>query len=387
MSDVNINLSSADQLAYSLGNKRSSFQGKKSVWIGNLNNFSEQYKVSINKLKTFNDSLSEKKIAADAALTAISQKISSIESTPIQAMAVLPGADALAEAKMDDLVAEKQFIEKFIERSTRFIKENTDRISKIEKKILVIASVKNKLVEISRDYDQFYNLNTIVREFVSRLKAHEGASVSKISETDYSLLAVAVSAGLGNGGAFMARYNKNALGIPTRREQQFLEVNKGDNSPTIQAHQVGPGEEWKIGKKVKDVGLISLGVASSFDKKPVYLDSVHAPKFANIFLQARERKVDLTFGSNYRSNTEQFAARAYNDCDPDPTAPSSTCSPKTAPVGQSEHESGEAVDFADSRGQVITPGSPQFRFLSEVAPKQGIKNFPDESWHWSTTGG
>ncbi len=108
-------------------------------------------------------------------------------------------------------------------------------------------------------------------------------------------------------------------------------------------------------------------------------------------------------GGGFRTSEEQIRLRLAH-CDQgheseeghDPTdashieyvvhlAPSSTCSPPTAPPGESEHQSGLALDLTES-GQLLTRGSPAYQWLVENAHAYGLVNLPSEPWHWSTTG-
>lgn len=66
-------------------------------------------------------------------------------------------------------------------------------------------------------------------------------------------------------------------------------------------------------------------------------------------------------------------------------APASSCSPPTAVPGQSEHQSGLAVDFTLD-GSILTWDSPGFFWLVENGAEYGLINLPSEAWHWSTTG-
>ncbi len=67
-------------------------------------------------------------------------------------------------------------------------------------------------------------------------------------------------------------------------------------------------------------------------------------------------------------------------------APAGSCSPPTAIPGQSEHQTGLAIDFTDGAGNILTWGSPHFAWLSANAHLYGLYNLPSEAWHWSTTG-
>ncbi len=63
-------------------------------------------------------------------------------------------------------------------------------------------------------------------------------------------------------------------------------------------------------------------------------------------------------------------------------APSSSCRPPTARPGTSMHEKGTAIDFANCGSR----STACYKWLAANASRFGYKNFPKESWHWSTTG-
>lgn len=77
-------------------------------------------------------------------------------------------------------------------------------------------------------------------------------------------------------------------------------------------------------------------------------------------------------GSCFRSYERQIALRAEHGC----PNQGDTCSVPTAWPGNSRHERGRAIDFAQY----------SFSWLSANAAEFGFKNLPSESWHWSDTG-
>jgi LAS superfamily LD-carboxypeptidase LdcB len=93
-------------------------------------------------------------------------------------------------------------------------------------------------------------------------------------------------------------------------------------------------------------------------------------------------------GGGYRDPAEQIAVRRAN-CGTSYyaiyEAPSSACSPPTAPPGTSMHEQGLAVDITCGGG-TIGRTSACFRWLSANAAGYGFYNLPAEAWHWSTNG-
>lgn len=94
-------------------------------------------------------------------------------------------------------------------------------------------------------------------------------------------------------------------------------------------------------------------------------------------------------GGGYRDPSEQIALRRANCGTSDYAiyeAPSSYCSPPTAPPGTSNHEQGTAVDFTCNGGGTLTRSSPCFSWLQAHAASYGFYNLPSEPWHWSNDG-
>jgi len=94
-------------------------------------------------------------------------------------------------------------------------------------------------------------------------------------------------------------------------------------------------------------------------------------------------------GGGYRDPAAQIALRRANCGTSDYAiyeAPSSSCSPPTAPPGTSNHEQGTAVDFTCNGGGVLTRSSPCFSWLQANAAGYGFYNLPSEPWHWSNDG-
>ncbi len=95
--------------------------------------------------------------------------------------------------------------------------------------------------------------------------------------------------------------------------------------------------------------------------------------------------VDLRIGNSYRSVSLQIDLRRQN-CGSSYYAiyemSSGSCSPPTAKPGQSQHQLGLAIDFANCSSR----GSACYRWLAANASRFGYYNLPSEAWHWSTTG-
>ncbi len=102
-----------------------------------------------------------------------------------------------------------------------------------------------------------------------------------------------------------------------------------------------------------------------------------ATNLNNMILAASKQGVALKPVSKYsgwRSYNMQRELRAANGCP--------RCNPPTALPGTSNHERGEALDFANAS----TRNTKVFIWLSKNAARYGFYNLPSESWHWSRNG-
>lgn len=106
-------------------------------------------------------------------------------------------------------------------------------------------------------------------------------------------------------------------------------------------------------------------------------------KAKDMLAAAKKDGITLGLNSGYRSREEQIALRRQN-CGSSQYAiyemPPGSCSPPTAIPGQSNHESGLAIDFA------VGCGDAGFNWLKSNAAEYGFKNLPSECWHWSIDG-
>jgi peptidoglycan hydrolase CwlO-like protein len=95
--------------------------------------------------------------------------------------------------------------------------------------------------------------------------------------------------------------------------------------------------------------------------------------------------VSLRLGNSYRSVTRQIELRRQN-CGTSYYAiyemPSGSCRPPTAKPGQSQHQLGLAIDFANCSSR----STACYQWLRGNASRFGYYNLPSEAWHWSTTG-
>jgi D-alanyl-D-alanine carboxypeptidase len=94
----------------------------------------------------------------------------------------------------------------------------------------------------------------------------------------------------------------------------------------------------------------------------------------------------ITFGGGgFRTYQRQVELRTINNCADVYEASSSTCSPPTARPGESNHGSGEAIDFTQN-GSTLSRSSSGYNWLKSNAGKYFLLNLPSEAWHWSVNG-
>jgi LAS superfamily LD-carboxypeptidase LdcB len=120
----------------------------------------------------------------------------------------------------------------------------------------------------------------------------------------------------------------------------------------------------------------------------ITVDSSMAGNLASMLDAAAADGLNLC-GNGYRDPEEQIALRRAH-CGTSYyaiyEAPSSSCSPPTAPPGTSNHEQGLAVDFTCNGGGALSSSSPCFDWLEANASSYGFYNLPSEPWHWSNDG-
>jgi hypothetical protein len=113
-----------------------------------------------------------------------------------------------------------------------------------------------------------------------------------------------------------------------------------------------------------------------------------APGLAALLDAADADGISLS-GGGYRDPQAQVAVRRAN-CGTSDYAiydmPPSQCSPQTARPGTSMHEQGLAIDFSANGSLITSRSSPGFRWLAANAGRFGLRNLPEEPWHWSTNG-
>jgi hypothetical protein len=184
--------------------------------------------------------------------------------------------------------------------------------------------------------------------------------------------------------------------------QQLSIVNDTDTDPTpILQNPVGTPTSGSAGKCINGLTSVKVQqttfvVCSSYTPPAgsaallVNVNSSGAiPVAQNLqaMLTAAANAGLVLGGGGYRSAAQQTKLRTQN-CNGDLTNPQAVCSPPTAPVGQSNHESGLAFDFkCNGSNQAIQNHSdPCYVWLNANAATYGFKNYPVEPWHWSIDG-
>lgn len=113
-----------------------------------------------------------------------------------------------------------------------------------------------------------------------------------------------------------------------------------------------------------------------------------APQLAALLDAADADGVSFS-GGGYRDPQAQVEVRRAN-CGTSNYAmyemPPSQCSPPTARPGTSMHEQGLAIDFTYNGRLITSRSNAGYRWLASNAGRFGLRNLPEEPWHWSTNG-
>jgi hypothetical protein len=165
--------------------------------------------------------------------------------------------------------------------------------------------------------------------------------------------------------AWLETYARIAGGLPA-------DINSGGSCTPPAGEANGTGDivtiTSKCGAKVSVDNTISTNLEAMLNK-------------------ACDASIAVT-GSGWRSPESQIALRRAH-CGPTEydiyQKPSDQCQPPTATPGNSMHEKGLAIDFAQN-GNALTRASTAFRWLAINARSYGFYNLASEPWHWSTNG-
>lgn len=133
-------------------------------------------------------------------------------------------------------------------------------------------------------------------------------------------------------------------------------------SPTAKPAKNGnaaPSSSHKVGKKTGNIVSVPGGK----------LDSSIAGNFNAMVAAAKKDGVNLRIVSSFRSRAQQEKLYA---------AYKNGTGNLAAKPGTSNHESGLAIDFANTRGA--------YAWLKKNAGQFGLKNLPGEPWHYSPSG-
>lgn len=166
--------------------------------------------------------------------------------------------------------------------------------------------------------------------------------------------------GVGTAGAFLSRDWSQALATQTARHRlQFT------GNPTADIQGTGALAAGTDGQIVTIRGV--RGARGFLTNLWAAIDAAAADG------------VRLTIGNVYRSEAEQAALRITNGCPDVNTSPASACRIPTARPGESMHNKGQAVDFANL-------SDAGYRWLTQHGASYSLYNLPTERWHWSVNG-
>ena len=128
-----------------------------------------------------------------------------------------------------------------------------------------------------------------------------------------------------------------------------------------------------------------IGAAAAGNMVSVYGIKVDASIAPGVKKLVEGALPNLLTGGGYRSREAQANLRKAHCCT-NPSSSTCSCGPPTAPVGESMHEKGLAIDFSWNGQLIRSRTSAGFRYLAENAPDVGLRNLPSEPWHWSSNG-
>ncbi|GEM_PF-2458428 len=158
-----------------------------------------------------------------------------------------------------------------------------------------------------------------------------------------------------------------------------------DQTPITQdtGAPTGPSGACTAGITTVTVQKSTFHVCSSYTSAGVVIPV--AANLRTMLTSAYNAGITLQ-GGGYRSAASQTALRKQN-CNGDTTNSAAACTPPTAPVGHSNHESGLAFDFTCNGGGTIKSQSNTcFQWLRANAATYKFYNFQAEPWHWSWNG-
>ena len=176
-----------------------------------------------------------------------------------------------------------------------------------------------------------------------------------------------------------------ALKAARDREAEAIRVrNATSSNVSATGQERAPGGGGSVGGASSSPAPSDSGVSLAYVQgKPV--NAAVAAQVVAMINAAAADGVDLRIGNSYRSVSTQIDLRRQN-CGSSYYAiyemSSGSCRPPTAKPGQSQHQLGLAIDFANCSSR----GTACYRWLAANASRFGYYNLPSEAWHWSTTG-
>jgi len=170
-----------------------------------------------------------------------------------------------------------------------------------------------------------------------------------------------------------------------RRAAAIAVQNAGNHNQAANGQESNPGGGAPLPGNASATNAPSdSGVALAY-VQGIPVNAAVADQVVAMINAAAADGVSLRIGNSYRSVSTQIALRRQN-CGSSYYAiyemSSGSCHPPTAKPGQSQHQLGLAIDFANCSSR----GSACYRWLAGNASRFGYYNLPSEAWHWSTTG-
>ena len=335
--------------------------------------------------------------AADAAVTATEARIAELntqtDQVVVDAFISPPSEDAMATLAAPTL-AESAVRQSILDRQTDANVEALDQLEAAEAQLDAERAAQEDAVETAeqrsdeadRALEDLIASQSDVTLFVLAVQDRLAANLAEASALDSVDPAAAA--------AIRAREGQLATvlaSVVADREERAAQAALQQAMADAAARAAAAAAE----RPSSSSGGVSLGPASGSLSDvacpgggSITVDSSMASSLAAM-LDAAAADGNNLCGGGYRDPAAQIALRRANCGTSDYDiyeAPSSSCSPPTAPPGTSNHEQGTAVDFTCNGGGTLSSSSPCFSWLQANAADYGFYNLPSEPWHWSNDG-
>jgi hypothetical protein len=336
--------------------------------------------------------------AADAAVAATESRIAELnvqtDQVVVDAFLSPPSEDAI-ETLVAPTLSESMVRQSILDRQTDANVEALDELEAAEDQLdaerttqeEAVETAEQRAAEAERALEDLVATQSDQTLFVLAVQDRLAANLAEASALDAidPATAAAVRAREGELAALLA-------GVVSDREQRAAEAALQQAMADAAARAAARAAERPSSSSS---GGVSLGPASGSLSDvacpgggSITIDGSMASSLASMLDAAAADGLNLC-GGGYRDPAAQIALREAN-CGSSYyaiyEAPSSSCSPPTAPPGTSNHEQGTAVDFTCNGGGTLTRSSPCFSWLTSNAAGYGFYNLPSEPWHWSNDG-